>query len=116
VGQLLAMLDRQRATAGRAHRVAAELGALAAARLGDKTDAARLLALAGSASTPPPFPSRVERAESSLRQAEVFSALGRSADAESAGRAALADLAAQHPGSPRLAEARRFAGLDLPRH
>ena len=112
---LLAMLRQQRATDGRAYRTAAELAALAAARLGDKTDAAGALALADAA-PPPPFPSLVERAESSLRRAEVLSALGRSADAMSAGRAALADLTTQHPESPRLPQARRFAGLDALGH
>jgi hypothetical protein len=107
---LLTMLTHEHATNGRAYRAAAELEALAAARLGDKTAATGALGLADAAS-PPTFPSLVERAESSLRRAEVLAALGRSADAASTGRAALADLATQHPDSPRLAQARRFAGV-----
>jgi serine/threonine-protein kinase len=106
---LMAMLVQERATTGRAYRVAAELAALAAARLGDKADAARALAMAEAASSAP-FPSAVERAESSLRRAEVLSALGRDAQSVSAARAALADLAGQHPGSPRLAQALKYAG------
>jgi serine/threonine-protein kinase len=109
---LLATLTLHRGTAGRAYRVAAELAALAAARLGDKADAARSLALADAASPPPPFPSRVELAESNLRRAEILSVLGRATDAASAAHTALTDLGSQHTGSPRLTQARRFAGLD----
>jgi hypothetical protein len=109
---LLATLTLHRGTAGRAYRVAAELAALAAARLGDKADAARSLALADAASPSPPFPSRVELAESNLRRAEILSVLGRATDAASAAHTALTDLGSQHTGSPRLTQARRFAGLD----
>ncbi len=109
---LLAMLAQQQATAGRAWRVAAELVAVAAARLGDPTDAARALTQADTAVPPPAFPSEVEHAESNLRRAETLAALGRSADSAAAGRAALAELAGQAQSSPRLAQARQLAGLD----
>ena len=111
---LLAMLEKQRARSGRAYRVAAELAALASVRLGDEADAARSLAVSDAASQPPAFPSQVERAESSLRRAEILLALGRPTDAASAARTALADLTTQHPDSPRLVQARRFAALDAP--
>jgi serine/threonine-protein kinase len=109
---LLATLTLQRGSGGRAYRVAAELAALAAARLGDKADAAKSLALANAASPPPPFPSRVEFAESNLRRAEIFSVLGRATEAASAARTAMSDLGAQRAGSPRLTQAHRFAGTE----
>jgi serine/threonine-protein kinase len=107
---LRGLLAREHAATGNAYRSAAELEALAAARQGDSAAAARVLAQADGVQPAPPFASPVERAESALRRADVLTALGRSDDARAAGRAALADLAAQHPDSPRLASARRFAG------
>jgi len=107
---LLAVLGNVHATKGRAHRVAAELAAVAAARLGNIAEAARTLATAETASSAP-FSTPLERAESGLRRAEVFNALGRSAQAVSAARAALVDLADQHADSPRLLRARQLAGL-----
>jgi serine/threonine protein kinase len=107
---LLTMLSTERAATGRAYRVAAELDALAAARLGNMAEAERALASAET-TTSALFPTTVERAESNLRRAEVLGALGRRSEAASAARAALADLAGQHPGSPRLAQARQLAGL-----
>jgi hypothetical protein len=47
---------------------------------------------------------------SDLRHAELLAALERGAEARAAAQAALADLAGQHPDSPRLALARRLAG------
>jgi serine/threonine protein kinase len=107
---LMKILSAERAATGRAYRVAAEYAALAAARLGNMAEAERALASAQNAKLAL-FPTSVERADSSLRRAEVLSALGRSAEAASAARAALTDLAGQHPGSPRLARARQLAGL-----
>ena len=106
---LLAMLTREKATTGRAYRVAAELAALAAARLGDPVDAARALARVDPSQASVSFPSGVERAESALRRAEVMAMLGRTHDAASLASTALVDLIGQHPQSPRLAQARRLA-------
>jgi hypothetical protein len=106
---LLTLLGKVHATTGRAYRIAAELAALAASRLGNIAEAARALAAAGTASSAP-FSTLVERAESRLRRAEVMNALGHRAEAVSAAHAALGDLAGQHPGSPRLVQARRLAG------
>ena len=110
LNELLAQIH---ATAGRAYRVGTELAALAAARSGDNTDAASQIALA-DAVTGARFPSRVERAESSLRRAEVLMMLGRQTDARMAGQSAIADLIHQHRDSRRLAAARRFAAINLP--
>lgn len=106
---LVEMLENVKATTGRAYRVAAELVALSAARVGDRAGAATALARAVEANEPP-FPSRVESADSALRRGEVLAALGRTAEAAAQGRAALADLIGQHPESPRLAKAQRLAG------
>ncbi|MEO6277228.1 serine/threonine-protein kinase [Roseateles sp.] len=107
---LMAILSTEHAATGRAYRVAAEFAALAAARLGNRAEAERALASAETAKLAL-FPTPVERAESSLRRAEVLSALGHRAEAVSAARAALADLTGQHPRSPRLAQARQLADL-----
>lgn len=106
---LMKILSGNSAATGRAYRVAAEYAALAAARLANMAVAESALASAQAVELAP-FPTPVERAESSLRRAEVLSALGRHAEAVSAARAALADLAGQHPASPRLARARQLAG------
>jgi serine/threonine-protein kinase len=109
---LMQMLDQQRAAAGRAHRVAASLGALAAVRRGDRALAARLLDRMSAAD--PPFPSAVERADCELRRAETLVALGRLQEGATVARAVLGDLSAQNPASPRLALARRLsAGKDV---
>lgn len=108
-GELVALFEREQAQAGRTAVDAAELDALAAARLGDTRAAADALARADRARPPPPFASAVEHAESLLRRAEILAALGRSADAATAGRDAVALLNNQNPDSPRLARARRFA-------
>jgi serine/threonine-protein kinase len=110
---LIEMLEQQRATTGRAYRSAVELEALAAARLGDKATAERALDRA-PASQSVAYPSRVERAEALLRRAETLASIGRSAEAASTARTAMADLASQHPDSPRLAAARRLAATDTP--
>jgi tetratricopeptide (TPR) repeat protein/predicted Ser/Thr protein kinase len=109
-GALLKVLVNERATTGRSFRVATEISAVAAARLGNVAEAMRALADSQTASLAP-FPSLVERAESGLRQSEVLNALGRHAEAASTARAALSDLAGQHPDSPRLVRARQLAGL-----
>ncbi|MBC7666686.1 MAG: hypothetical protein H7276_23345 [Caulobacter sp.] len=105
------LLQQQHAATGSAFRTAAELEALAVARQGDRAGAAAALALGDSASPAPPFASPVERADSRLRRAEVLAALGRADAAATAARPALADLATQHPDSPRLRDARRLAGV-----
>jgi serine/threonine protein kinase len=105
---LLAMLTREKATTGRAFLGAAELSALAAARLGATADAALALALTDKSPAPVGFPSRVERAESEIRRGEVMVALGRNGDAAAQGTAALADLVGQKPDSPRLVQAHRL--------
>ena len=106
---LLKMLSEVQAMTGQAYRNAAELAALAAARLGDAAGAARALAQADAMPTTAPFPSEVERAEASLRRAETLAALGRHAESVAAGRTALAALRTQRPDSPRLVAARRYA-------
>jgi serine/threonine protein kinase len=108
---LCELLKEQHAATGSAFRTAAELEALAVARQGDRAGAAAALALGDSASPAPPFASPVERADSRLRRAEVLAGLGRADAAATAARAALADLATQHPDSPRLRDARRLAGV-----
>jgi len=110
---LLGLLEQQQASSGWAYRSTAEMAALASARAGDLPGAMRALAQADAITTPPP-PLPVARAESALRRAEVLAALGRPADALAAGRAALADLADQHPASPRLVRARQLAGFVAP--
>ena len=107
-GDLLQMLEQQRAQAGRAYRVAASLGALAAARQGDRELAARLLARMPKRVLP--FPSPVESADCELRRAETLVALGRLQEGAAVAREALHGLSAQHPLSPRLALARRLLG------
>ncbi|CAN5128276.1 hypothetical protein BH10PSE17_BH10PSE17_11010 [soil metagenome] len=104
---LSAMLERNRSFTGRYRRVFSELSALAAARMGNRDEARRLLSLGDGIA--PPFPSAVERADSALRRAEVFALLQQPEQARTEARRALADLAAQHPGSPRLASARKLA-------
>jgi serine/threonine protein kinase/uncharacterized coiled-coil protein SlyX len=115
-GDLLQVLEQQRAQAGRAYRVAASLGALAAARQqarqGDRELAARLLARMSIGD--PPFPSPVERADCELRRAETLVALGRLQEGAAVARDALRDLSTQHPASPRLVLARRLLGSDEP--
>ena len=107
-GALLQMLDREQASAGRAHRVATALAALAAARSGDRAGAARRLSAMGGPS--PPFPSPAERADCELRRAEALAAIGRTEEASTVARDVLATLAGQHRDSPRLAFAKRLAG------
>ena len=107
--RLLALLTREKAATGNAWREAAELAALAAARLGDTADAARSLALADAPTVTGAPASRVERAESLLRRAEVLAAVGRRDESVAAARAASADLEGQAPSSPRLEMARRLA-------
>lgn len=89
-------------------RVALEVASVAASRSGDVQGALRELALIDGNAV---APSAVDRAESLLRQAEVLAAAGQVDPAQTAGRAALADLKFQHPSSPRLAQARRAAGV-----
>jgi len=101
------VLSRQGGSAGAADRTASEVEALASARLGDAASAAVALAAADEAQAP--FASRVEHAESQLRRAEVLMQLGKRAEAAASGRAAVADLEGQFPGSPRLAAAQRLA-------
>ena len=103
---LMQMLEQQHASASRAYRVAASLGALAAVRGGDRALAARLLDRMTAAS--PPFPSPVERADCELRRAETLVALGRVQEGATVAQEALRDLSAQHPTSPRLALAQRL--------
>lgn len=107
---LMKILGDGRAVGGRAYTVAAEYAALAAARLGDMASAESALQLARTTRFDS-FPTPVERAESSLRRAEVLGAMGRRTEAMSAARAALADLSGQHPDSPRLARARWLAAV-----
>ncbi len=125
---LRTLLQAQQATGSWTYRVVVELAALAASRGGDPAGGLRTLteldvgspiassSASASASTrvaappPPPLaPSRVDRAESALRRAQVLAAAGRGSDAVLAAQAALEDLQAQHPSSPRLALARRLA-------
>jgi hypothetical protein len=104
----LALLGRERATTGIAYRTAAEVGAVAAARVGDVPEAARLLVLAETSAADARPASRPELADSLLRRAEVQAALGHGAEAAAAARAALGELGGQAPDSPRLALARRW--------
>ncbi len=104
---LVTLFDGLHATSGMGWREANELLALASARLGDRAEAARALALAQG--VPDRFPSLVERAESAMDRAEILLALGRAADARAQAAAALDDLKDQAPDSPRLARARRLA-------
>jgi hypothetical protein len=108
--ELEALFEREHALAGRIAVSAAELDALASARLGDTSAAALALERADRAQPPPPFVSEVEHADSLLRRSEILAALGRAGDATAAARAALALLTHQSPDSPRLAQARRAAG------
>ncbi|MEO6280900.1 serine/threonine-protein kinase [Roseateles sp.] len=107
--ELIALLEKNDARAGRPYRVASEMAAVAAARLGDRPAAAQALAQSGRAKAA--FSSRVDSADSALRRSEVLAALGRTAEAGAQGRAALADLVGQHPQSRRLAQAQRLAEL-----
>ena len=100
------LLEGQHASAGRAFRAAAALGALAAARLGERDAAARLLARMPAAD--PPFPSPVERADTELRHAETLLRLGRPQEGAVIAREALGHLSAQDPASPRRALAQRL--------
>ncbi len=104
---LRALLLKHGARASAWDAVAGEWLALAAARRGDV--AAVQAELARSPSMPAPF--AVARAESQLRRAEAWQRVGRPAEAASAARAALTDLQAQHPDSPRLRQARELAAL-----
>ena len=104
---ILRMLEHENATSGRSYRVAASLGALAAARTGDRSEATRLLY--GMAKASPAFPSAAERADCELRRAEALTLLGRSDEAAAVARATLAMLGGQHSESPRTALARRLA-------
>ncbi len=108
---LLALFDGERSPVNNTARSASELVALASARLGDTQAAAKALAHADAMAPSLAYASRVERADSALRRAEILAALGRTADGVAAARAALADLAGQHADSPRLARARRLAGV-----
>lgn len=106
-GDLIAMLEEQRATASSAYRSATALGALAAVRILDRAAAVRLVAQI-ERQTPPAFPSGPERADCELRRAQALLELGRAAEAAQVARSTLADLADQHPSSPRLALANRL--------
>jgi hypothetical protein len=101
----------QGATAAWNYRLAVELGAVAAAGMGDAATGAGELAAAESELAKIAAPSPVEEAESALRRARVLEAAGRKAESSASARKALELLAGQHPGSPRLAEARRLAAL-----
>jgi len=87
-------------------RISVEIAALAAARAGDVGSARREIAALDPAIG---SPAAVDRAESALRQAEVWQLAGDAARARAAATAALADLQGQHPDSPRLTLARRLA-------
>ena len=76
---LVTLFDGLHATSGMGWREANELLALASARLGDRAEAERALALAQA--VPDRFPSLVERAESAMDRAEILLALGRAAGA-----------------------------------
>lgn len=104
---LMTLLEQNDARAGRPHRVAAEMAALAAARLGDLSAAVRALAQADAAN--PTFQSRIDSADSALRRGEVLAALDRTAEAVALGQSALKDLVGQHPKSSRLKLAHRLA-------
>jgi len=111
-GELMQMLEQQQAAGGRAYRVAASLGALAAARSGDRALAAHLLDRMTKAS--PSFPSPVERADCELRRAETLVSSGRLQEGAAVAQEALRDLSAQHPASPRLALAQRLLARGAP--
>ncbi|CAN5402410.1 hypothetical protein BH09PSE6_BH09PSE6_13210 [soil metagenome] len=102
-----AMLERNQSFTGRYRRVFSELGALAAARLGKADEATRLLGLGDGIA--PAFASPMERADSRMRRAEVLSFLAQREPARNEVRQALAELAGQHAGSPRLVLARQLA-------
>ena len=103
---VLALLEHEQATAGRAFVTANELDALASARLGDTREAALAIAAADRVQPAPPFTSDVARADSLLHRAETLRAIGRATDAAQAARDALALLKNQRPDSPRLVQAR----------
>jgi serine/threonine protein kinase len=88
---------------------AQEWAAVAAAEAGDPARAGELLAAAATTREMTPSPSRVERAESELRQARAARALGNTADAARFAATALQALDRQHPSSRRLALARELA-------
>ncbi len=106
-----ALLDRLRrdgATGSWIFVVAHEWAALAAAASGNPARALNLLRAidadgAGASIAPP---SRVERAESDLRRAQALLTVGHRAEAGALAASALKNLAAQHPNSPRLTQAR----------
>ena len=105
---LLDTLRRDGATGSWIFVVAHEWAALAAAASGNTDRALNLLRAidadgAGVSIAPP---SRVERAESDLRRAQVLMTIGHRAEARERALSALEDLAAQHPNSPRLRQAR----------
>lgn len=104
--ELMTLLEQHDARRGRPYRVATEMAAVAAARLGDRAAAAQALAQADEATSV--FPSRVDLADSALRRSEALSFLSRNEDARIQGRAALANISTQHPQSPRLALAKRL--------
>ncbi len=104
-GVMRELLARHGAVASSWNDAAGEWLALAAARSGDAATAQHELA------QPPqqPAPYAVAQAESLLRRAEAWLALGRAEQAAAAARAALELLRGQHPDSPRLRTATRLA-------
>ncbi|MFG6487023.1 protein kinase [Roseateles sp. BYS78W] len=104
---LVTMIENAQGTASQNYRAALSVAALAAARAGDPAAAQRWLArLAGLPALP--FASAAERADIELRQAQALALLGREADAAAIARRLLPELQAQHPLSPRLAQARQL--------
>jgi hypothetical protein len=106
--QLVTQMQQARATETWTYRMAVELLASATARSGDAHAALGLLRDLGARPSVA-APSAVELAESKLRRAQLFKTLGQLAESQAAAKQALADLAGQHPNSPRLGLARQLA-------
>jgi len=104
----LLMLEQAQGTRGSAYRAALATAALAAVRAGKPDNASALLARIAQ-QTMPPFASAAERADCELTRALALRETGRAEQAASLARGLLAELAAQHAQSPRLALARHLA-------
>jgi hypothetical protein len=91
--------------------VAQEWAALAAAESGDLAAAAAHLAAAASQPDTLTAPSRIDEADSKLRQARVARALGDADRCRQLARNALQQMSKQHVESPRRLMAQQLAGL-----
>jgi serine/threonine-protein kinase len=108
--ELLATMRAQGATLTWLYREATEVAAASRAERGLAADAIGMLqaldSIAGASGVQPA--SKVQRADSSLRRARVLLAAGQRNEAAAAAASAAADLAGQHPQSPRLQAAQQL--------